>query len=103
VLVNDTGKIGFKDFFKPIPLMMFTLMVVIHGLWNFTATYFAFLQYAVLVVSGLLFVRFVYANYVNSIVDMQIDAMTQFKIQTEEPTTSTPESMGDEEINSYDS
>lgn len=103
VLVNDTGKIGFKDFFKPIPLMMFLLMVVIHGLWNFTATYYVMLQYVVLVVSGLLFVRFVYVNFVNSLIDMHIEALTQIKIQTEEPMTSSPEFKDDEETQSYDS
>jgi RsiW-degrading membrane proteinase PrsW (M82 family) len=96
VLVNDTGKIGFKDFFKPIPLIMFVLIFVIHGLWNFTATYFVIAQFAVLIVSGLLFVRFVYVNYVNAWIDMHIEALAQIKIETDELVTSSPEHIEDE-------
>jgi RsiW-degrading membrane proteinase PrsW (M82 family) len=84
VLVNQTGKVGFKDLFKPIALMMFMFIAFIHGLWNFTATYFPIAQYGVLIVSTLLFVRFVYVQYVNTFIDIQIKVLAQQKLESEE-------------------
>jgi protease PrsW len=84
VLVNQTGKVGFKDLFKPISIIMFILIALIHGLWNFTATYFPIAQYGVLIVSTLLFIRFTYVQYVNTLIDIQIEMLAQKKLELEQ-------------------
>ncbi len=84
VLMNHTGKVGFKDLFKPISLMMFVLIAFIHGLWNFTASYFPIAQYGVLIVSTLLFVRFTYVQYANTLIDLQIEKIEQLKLESEQ-------------------
>jgi len=84
VLMNNTGKVGFKDLFKPISLMMFVLIALIHGLWNFTISNYPIAQYGVLIVSTFLFLRFTYVQYINTMIDLQIETLEKIKLEAEQ-------------------
>jgi RsiW-degrading membrane proteinase PrsW (M82 family) len=80
VVVNTNTKISYKDFFKPAFLMMFVFVSIIHALWNYYSGFTYGIDFIILAISLMIFIRFLSVHMQN---DHLLLIESKMKIETE--------------------